>query len=266
MKGSFPLKAATFKLPSIPQLGFRKSSRLSRLGVLIGGSLLVSVSLMTLTGCDQATTDPMQQTIPTESETWQEELGDTFDKLPETDRELLGRYMLRMKLGEAYETGAMPSTTIADALEQQREYEQLHPNNPTGEDSPVTETPVANINSQLYPITLLPTKTSDDDSLNNIKLKFLLSNQGEVAIKSFKGSLLVQADAFEKGKPIVIPLTAFDPPIEPQASGELVVESSIADVNVIQAIKDPQAVTVVITEGSFTMENGEQVNIEESAP
>ncbi|BFM03862.1 hypothetical protein Psyaliredsea_25090 [Psychrobacter alimentarius] len=59
-------------------------------------------------------------------------LGATLEQLPESDQQLLSRYMLRMKLSEAYESGAMPRTTIEKALIQQREYERLHPNNPTG--------------------------------------------------------------------------------------------------------------------------------------
>lgn len=98
-------------------------------------AILLALTLVILTAissCLQPPADPTKQTIPTNSDQWQKKLGDTFERLPEGDRQLLSRYMLRMKLSGAYESGAMPRITIKQALIQQREYERLHPNNPTG--------------------------------------------------------------------------------------------------------------------------------------
>ncbi|MFZ2554004.1 MAG: hypothetical protein WAX17_06135, partial [Psychrobacter urativorans] len=69
-----------------------------------------------ISGCSTSESDPSKQTIPTDSNQWQKKLGDTFEKLSEADRGLLSRYMIRMKLSDAYESGAMPSTTIKQAL------------------------------------------------------------------------------------------------------------------------------------------------------
>ena len=79
-----------------------------------------------ISACSMPQEDPTKQTIPTDSAQWQKKLGDTFEQLPEDDRGLLSRYMLRMKLSDAYESGAMPRITIKQALVQQREYERLH--------------------------------------------------------------------------------------------------------------------------------------------
>ena len=91
-------------------------------GARYGIALLLALcgSPILLTGCDSKPQNPMLQTIPTDSEKWQDKLGDTLDQLSEEDRQLLSRYMLRMRLSEAYEKGAMPRITVGKALEQQR--------------------------------------------------------------------------------------------------------------------------------------------------
>lgn len=229
--------------------------------------LLLAVSLGTITvvsGCSMSDSDPSKQTIPTNSDKWQENLGDTFEQLPEGDRNLLSRYMLRMKLSDAYESGAMPRTTIEQALIQQREYERLHPNNPTGKKSPI----VANqqkglINAQTYPVALLPIKTSDSDSLNQVKLQFMLSNHGVKAIESFEGILLMKDAKLTEGKRFNIPLTQFATPIEPEQSGKIIIESSIEDINVMRAIKNTQDVTIEINEGTVTLVDGQKITFSE---
>ena len=217
-----------------------------------------------LTACALPSNDPMEQTIPTDSNKWQQKLGAAFEQLPEADRQVLSRYMLRMKLSGAYESGAMARTTIKQALVQQREYERLHPNNPTGEKSPVVaHQQIDKIDSQTYPIALLPVKTSDDDSLNQVKLQFVLSNHGKVPIKSFKGSLLMKDAKLTTGKRFNVPLTSFDNPINPEQSGKIIVESSIEDVNVMRAIKNSQNVTIDIAKGVLTLTDGQQIEFDE---
>lgn len=224
----------------------------------------LGVTVVGLTSCEKVSKDPMQQSIPTNAERWEDKLGDTFDQLSAEDRQLLSRYMLRMKLSGAYDSGAMPRTTIGDALKQQREYEALHPNNPTGKKSPI-DTDAQNANfSQTYPITLLPIEQSSDEGLNNVKLRFILTNNGMQAIKSFTGKLIMQADSFNKGMPINVPITTFDPPIAPSAANKMAVSSSIENLNIIRAIKDPQAVSVQISEATITLEDGQKVEIKQA--
>lgn len=213
-----------------------------------------------ITSCSSPQADPTEQTIPTDSDQWQKKLGDTFERLPEPDRQILSRYMLRMKLSDAYQSGAMPRTTIKQALVQQREYERLHPDNPTGEKSPiVASTQRIGVNAQTYPLALLPVKTSDDDSLNQVKLQFMLSNHGDVAIKSFEGSLLMRDAKLQEDKGFNVPLTEFATPIEPEQSGKIIIESSIEDINVMRAIKNAQNVSVEIDEGELTLVDGEKI-------
>ncbi len=217
-----------------------------------------------ISGCSTSESDPSKQTIPTDSNQWQKKLGDTFEKLSEADRGLLSRYMIRMKLSDAYESGAMPSTTIKQALVQQREYERLHPNNPTGKKSPVgASQTVAKVDTQIYPIALLPVKTSDNDSLTQVKLSFMLSNHGTVPIKSFKGKLLMKDAKLTKGKRFNVPLTLFETPITPEQSGKIIIESSIEDINVMRAIKNAQDVTIEITEGTLTLADGQKIEFAE---
>lgn len=222
-------------------------------------------SITVISACSVQKSDPTEQTIPTDSAQWQEKLGDTFERLSEADRQVLSRYMLRMKLSDAYESGAMPRTTIKQALVQQREYERLHPNNPTGEKSPVVANSIAdNVNSQTYPVSLLPVKTSDEDSINQVKLQFILSNHGELPIESFKGTLLMKDAQLAEGKRFNVPLTSFDTPIDPEQSGKMIIESSIEDVNVMRAIKNSRNVSIAIEQGVITLSDGQQVEFFEA--
>ncbi|ERL55341.1 hypothetical protein [Psychrobacter aquaticus] len=228
-------------------------------------ALLLTVTLTMLAlapACSSPQMDPTKKTIPTDSDQWQKKLGSTLEQLPESDQQLLSRYMLRMKLSEAYESGAMPRTTIKQALIQQREYERLHPNNPTGKKSPITT------NQQTatvqYPVALLPVKSSDSDSLNQVKLQFMLSNHGKVAIQSFKGTLTMQDTTLKQAKSFNVPLTQFDPPIRPEQSGKIIIESSIEDINVMRAIKNTKDMTIAIEEGTLVLEDGQKIEFGQS--
>lgn len=233
-----------------------------------GKARLLAITLALLpivNGCSQPPTDPSKQTIPSNSDQWQKKLGDTFERLPEADRQLLSRYMLRMKLSGAYESGAMPRITIKQALIQQREYERLHPNNPTGKKSPIVTSQQADTaKAQNYPIALLPVKTSDSDSLNQVKLQFMLSNHGKVAIQSFKGKLTMQEAHLTKSKSFNVPLTQFEPPIEPEQSSKIIIESSIEDVNVMRAIKNNTGIHIEISEGKLVLADGQEVVFKQS--
>ena len=230
-------------------------------------AILLALTLVILTAissCLQPPADPTKQTIPTNSDQWQKKLGDTFERLPEGDRQLLSRYMLRMKLSGAYESGAMPRITIKQALIQQREYERLHPNNPTGKKSPiVTSQQVGTAKAQNYPVALLPVKTSDSDSLNQVKLPFMLSNHGKVAIKSFKGKLTMKEEYLTKSKSFNVPLTQFKPPIEPEQSGKIIIESSIEDINVMRAIKNNTGISIKISKGKLVLVDGQEIEFDE---
>ena len=228
-------------------------------------ALLLTVTLTMLAlapACSSPQMDPTKQTIPTDSDQWQKKLGSTLEQLPEADQQLLSRYMLRMKLSEAYESGAMPRTTIKQALIQQREYERLHPNNPTGKKSPIA-TNQQTATAQ-YPVALLPVKSSDSDSLNQVKLQFMLSNHGKVSIQSFKGTLTMQDTTLKQGKSFNVPLTQFDPPIRPEQSGKIIIESSIEDINVMRAIKNTKDMSIAIEEGTLVLEDGQKIEFGQS--
>lgn len=230
-------------------------------------ALLLTMTLSILAiapGCSPSQTDPTKQTIPTDSDQWQKKLGATLEQLPESDQQLLSRYMLRMKLSEAYESGAMPRTTIEQALIQQREYERLHPNNPTGKKSPIVTHQQATNPTLTYPVALLPVKSSDSDSLNQVKLQFMLSNHGKVAIQSFQGTLTMQDANLKTGKDFNVPLIEFDPPIQPEQSGKIVIESSIEDINVMRAIKNTKDMIIEIREGTILLEDGETIEFAQS--
>ncbi len=230
----------------------------------LGTALLVTLSLgamPVISSCSMPQNDPMQQTIPTDSDQWQKQLGDAFEQLGDADRQVLSRYMLRMKLSDAYESGAMPRTTIEQALVQQREYERLHPDNPTGEKSPVVANQSSGaVSAQTYPVALLPVKSSDNDSLNQVKLQFMLSNHGTVPIESFEGTLLMKDSNLAQGRAFNVPKITFTPAVEPEQSGKIVIDSSIEDINVMRAIRNTQAMTIEITQGTLTLTDGNNID------
>ena len=226
-------------------------------------SAIMIAMLTAASGCSSPQADPNKKTIPTDSDQWQEQLEQSFEQLPKSDQQLLSRYMLRMKLSEAYESGAMPRTTIEQALIQQREYERLHPNNPTGKKSPVVTSQAA-ATAQTYPVALLPVKTSDSDSLNQVKMQFMLSNHGDVAIQSFKGTLTMQDAKLAQGKSFNIPLTQFEPLVEPEQSGKIIIESSIEDINVMRAIRNTKDMTIEISKGTLVLADGQEIVFDQS--
>lgn len=66
-----------------------------------------------------------------------------------------------------------------------------------------------------------------------------------------------------KGKRFNVPLTRFVPPIEPDQSGKIIIESSIEDINVMRAIKNAQDVTIVISEGALTLTDGQKLEFKD---
>ena len=256
MKGFKSLKTTPHSVMDYSHKAYNHKSS-SRYSVML--LIALCAAPLALTGCEPPPPqNPMLQTIPTDAEKWQDELGDTLDRLSEEDRQLLSRYMIRMRLSEAYEKGAMPRISIGKALEQQRQYEMLHPNNPTGRKSPVTQDTQQNE----FTITLLPARTSTTDSLNNVELSFVLANRGSVAVSSFKGTLLLRYPAFKKPKPVVIPLTKFEPPIAPNNANKIIADVSITDTNVMKAIQNPQNIEIVITNGEMVLSDGRVIEFE----
>lgn len=219
--------------------------------------LFGAAAVFMLNSCSTPQDDPMQQTIPTDVENWQKSLEVSLNKLPEAERQLLSRYMIRMRLSDAYDSGAIPRTTIEQALVQQREYERLHPTNPTGKKSPVGAAKAAS----LYPIVLLPAKTSAQDHLNQVRLQFVLSNHDNTPIKSLKATLELRDPKLKSGKPVVIPRTQFVPPIVPNDSAVISTEVSIEDINVMRAIQNPQNVTVFVDSGTIVLTDGRAIDI-----
>ena len=220
-------------------------------------ALAISVSALSLNACDVITQNPHLQTIPTNSETWQDELSETLEALPAEERKLVSRYMLRMKLSEAYEAGALERVTIGEAIELQREYERLHPDNPTGKKSPIK------IESNLttaeqYPVTLLPIKTTTDDA-NTVTFRFVLSNMGEQAITDFAGKITIRSPDFKNATTFNVDPMNFNPPIAVGDAGKIPVVVELGDVNVMRAIKSANGVDVTLQQGQLTLEDGSQI-------
>lgn len=62
-----------------------------------------------------------------------------------------------------------------------------------------------------------------------------------------------------QGKSFNVPLTQFAPPIMPEQSGKIVIETSIEDINVMRAIRNAQDVMIEINEGSLMLTDGQKI-------
>lgn len=66
-----------------------------------------------------------------------------------------------------------------------------------------------------------------------------------------------------KNKRFNVPLTQFEPPIAPEQSGKIIIESSIEDINVMRAIKNNTRVSIEITEGKIILSDGQEIEFDE---
>lgn len=68
----------------------------------------------------------------------------------------------------------------------------------------------------------------------------------------------------KKGKNFNVPLTTFDPPIVPEQSGKIIIESSIEDINVMRAIKNANGMTIEINKGTLILVDDQTIEFEGS--
>ena len=54
-------------------------------------------------------------------------------------------------------------------------------------------------------------------------------------------------------------LIQFDPAIEPEQSGKIIIESSIEDINVMRAIKNTKDMTIEIKEGTLILADDQSI-------
>lgn len=78
------------------------------------------IVIASLYGCSK----PTDAVIPSDIATWDKELAPELKKLPESDRETVGAYLARAKMGEVFGGKGVPTgTTIGQALEGQKKFE-----------------------------------------------------------------------------------------------------------------------------------------------
>lgn len=81
-------------------------------------ALLVAIAMVA--GCSK----PTDAVIPSDMSAWDKELAPHLKKLPDGEREKVGAYLMRAKLGEVFGgKGVPPGTTVGQALEAQKKWE-----------------------------------------------------------------------------------------------------------------------------------------------
>lgn len=228
----------------------------SLLKMLILPTVVTTACIMT--ACDKPHKDPLKQTIPTNSERWETDLAPVMEKLSEEDQQILSRYMLRMKMSNAYEAGAVPNISIGDAIKQQRAFEANNSNNAND-----TNTPTATSD---YVLSLSPVSQAEINALkngetNSVSLRFLLSNRSRHTLTGFSGDIAVLGADFSEPKRFTVDAVTFEPPILPEQAGKITINTPITDINVMRAIKDPASTTIVIHNGTLTLDTGETVKV-----
>lgn len=84
---------------------------------------LMTVLLITgvmVTGCSK----PQDAVIPKDMSTWDSELKPKVEKLSDEEKQIFARYMIRVKMAEAFGGSGMPEgTTIGLAIQEQKDFE-----------------------------------------------------------------------------------------------------------------------------------------------
>lgn len=213
-----------------------------------------------LPACDKLHNDPLKQTIPTNSERWEKELAPVMEELSEDDQQTLSRYMLRIKMSNAYEAGALPNISVGDALKQQRAFESNQDN------AQLTDN---HTSTNPYVLSLSPISQTQIDALQNgqtntVSLRFMLSNRSNHTLTGFSGNIAVLGADFTEPKRFSVQDVHFEPPILPEQAGKIIIDSPITDINVMRAIKDPANTAIIIEQGTFTLNNQEKVTVTNS--
>lgn len=79
--------------------------------VLVSGALI---------GCS----DPKKTIIPSDLATWEKELKPTLERLSDEDRQAVGRFVLRAKMGEAFGGHSkLGAITVGEAITEQKQFE-----------------------------------------------------------------------------------------------------------------------------------------------
>ena len=167
--------------------GFGSGSILIQTALLL---IVVALSIIDLTGCAPAPSDPREHHIVLcdACGSWQHQLGATKDKLSEEEQQLIENYVKRIQ----YQTPAPSDQTrklinnvvkkynvstdiskapheflVSKAIIEQRHYEKLHPFNPTGKPLTLAEHYPITVAS-FPPITpIAPTPAKNSSSLSN---------------------------------------------------------------------------------------------------
>lgn len=231
-------------------------------------ALLFTANLCLLAGCNNAPPDPRQHRItistdPSLALPWQQQLGDSAQKLTPEEQQLLANYIERMQYRLAHtanpadvfnpaktnptidpsnpsnpniDTPLEPSAAkavkhpisvlVATALVEQRAYVHQHPFNPTGK--PLTL-------QEQYPLRVIATPTSLNEELATKgvpqRWQVVLRNLGPESIDTFAGTLSLPLSSSTTIGPesainliIEISPTQFVPPIARGKAGLFIVD------------------------------------------
>jgi hypothetical protein len=178
-----------------------------------------------------ACSKPHDTTIPSDPASWETTLKPAIEKLPQDEREALGRYLLRMKMAEAFKKGGMPpGTTIGAALAAQKTFDDEQKKQAEEQRllKEKLELETAEFERQINAIltaALISKQLTKREWQEQISLELGFQNKGTKDIAGFKGYTVFN-DMF--GDKIINVTLSYDDPIK---AGETVRWAGAVDYN-----------------------------------
>lgn len=115
-----------------------------------------------------------------------------------------------------------------------------------------------------YTIELAPNPLPAGDAqatLKQPKASINLVNYEIQPIKTFTGTLAINAPNFAKPQILTIPLTQFEPAIAKNGRGQLAINRSLKNAGSLEKITDIKTTSIKIISGEMTLENGKHISL-----
>ncbi|WP_230656128.1 hypothetical protein [Psychrobacter sp. I-STPA10] len=225
---------------------------------------------LSLTGCDVQSTHNSILDIPLSAQLVNDDqatLQNIASQLPAKQRTLLHRYLIRVQPSSTQAQSSV-AITIGQAIAAQQQYEQPPSHDPIDTKTAKAATkPQLPYSIELIPIQIPPALNQNTDQIN-IRIKspnfdVYLANHTDNPIHTFTGTLVFDAASFSQPQAISIPLTQFEPAIAHGSSGQLVINRSMKNADILEKITDVQTATAKIVSGEITLTNGQHITIKE---
>lgn len=204
---------------------------------------------------------PYETRLPADLSKRTAQLERAISQLPDDDRDMLSRYILRKKLSASYNQGAPPrSRTINAALTEQQQYELSHPHDPTGKVAYLKHVNgVTDDSNQRLLVSILRLQELPDD-FNHVEMQLVFSNAYDTPIRAFSGTVCVQ-DVNDDTSFVDIPISeSFLTPVVAEDSRKVRHQIAISQPVVMKAIKDLADVRASLISAKVMLTNDRELS------